>query len=378
MLRRFTSAFVLLAAAAFAAAPRAIGDPADLIVHEWGTFTSIAGPDGSAVGWAAQAGPNDLPCFVERSRANPKASAWGTVRMETPVLYFYAPHDTDVSVRVRFPQGVITEWFPRGVVDGGRIAWTGVGVRPALAPDFLVEPGPSHYYLARETDASPLVLGAARERFLFYRGVGTFAPPIAAISSGDGSIAVWNPRGRPIGDVIAFENRGGATAYDLWRDAGAQATLAMPALDAASAPPAAELERMLIAGGLYAKEARAMVDTWRDSWFEEGARLFYVVPSAAVDSILPLAIEPAPAQTVRVFVGRVELITPTTERAVAEALANDDRVTLAKYARFMEPIGKRLTEAASRSDRAALSRQLQAYYASSIAVARSCGERRES
>ena len=35
-----------------------------------------------------------------------------------------------------------------------------------------------------------------------------------------------------------------------------------------------------------------MVETWRDSWFEEGSRLIYIVPSRAIDAILPLQIEP--------------------------------------------------------------------------------------
>jgi len=39
---------------------------AELTVHEWGTFTSVAGPDGKAAQWLPLAGPGDLPCFVER------------------------------------------------------------------------------------------------------------------------------------------------------------------------------------------------------------------------------------------------------------------------------------------------------------------------
>ena len=39
-----------------------------LTVHEWGTFTSIAGEDGRAIEWLALDGPTDLPCFVERAR----------------------------------------------------------------------------------------------------------------------------------------------------------------------------------------------------------------------------------------------------------------------------------------------------------------------
>src|SRR6184192_3400879 len=97
-------------------APTRANDPDALTVHEWGTFTSIAGSDGTAVEWHALGGPSDLPCFVERSAFNIKGALAGTVRMETPVLYFYAPRETIVDVRVRFHGGVITEWFPRASV----------------------------------------------------------------------------------------------------------------------------------------------------------------------------------------------------------------------------------------------------------------------
>lgn len=95
---------------------------------------------------------------------------------------------------------------------------------------------------------------------------------------------------------------------------------------------------MLVRQGLYLDEAHAMVETWRGSWFEEGSRLIYVVPAEFVNRILPLTIHPTPAQTVRVFVGRLELVTPATERAVESAFAAHDRRTLEKYGRFLEPI----------------------------------------
>ena len=41
-----------------------------------------------------------------------------------------------------------------------------------------------------------------------------------------------------------------------------------------------------------------MVETWRDSWFEE-ARVFYLAPPASVDGILPLSVSPAPAAVSR-------------------------------------------------------------------------------
>src|SRR5438477_10594958 len=88
--------------------------PSDLTVHEWGTFTSVAGEDGSAVDWDALGGKDDLPGFV--NDFGHRCSKWrltGTVRMETPVMYFYSPRELDAHVKVAFPQGLITEWYPR-------------------------------------------------------------------------------------------------------------------------------------------------------------------------------------------------------------------------------------------------------------------------
>jgi hypothetical protein len=59
-------------------------------------------------------------------------------------------------------------------------------------------------------------------------------------------------------------------------------------------------------------------------------------------SILPLQIDPKPARIARVFVGRIEVITPTTENAVIAAIrGNDDRL-LAGHSRFLEPIVQRI------------------------------------
>ena len=73
-----------------------------------------------------------------------------------------------------------------------------------------------------------------------------------------------------------------------------------------------------------------MLETWRDSWFEEGLRVFYVLPRAATDAALPLTIDPKPDELVRVLVGRVEVITPELE---ARVLADPK-----SYGRFAEPI----------------------------------------
>lgn len=94
-----------------------------------------------------------------------------------------------------------------------------------------------------------------------------------------------------------------------------------------------------------------MVQTWGDSWFEEGSRLIYIVPARFVNTILPLTISPAPAQTVRVFVGRLELVTPATEKAIATAFESRDAVTLRKYGRFLQPMLEEMFRNASDEDR---------------------------
>jgi hypothetical protein len=339
-----------------------------LIAHEWGTFTSVAGEDGGPIQWLPQAGPPDLPDFIGRINCSLKGALLGTVRMETPVIYFYAPREMTVNVGVRFRQGVITEWFPRpaGTSDDiinsafrGNVTWSNVKVRPGGAAQFPTESKKNHYYVARETDAAPLQVGSDRERFLFYRGVGRIPPPINARVSADGQIVVSHTRGEPLGDIILFENRSGATAYAAQHTGSARAAFNALEPEGEGPSPHMHLQKTLVAHGLYPKEAKAMVESWRGSWFEQGTRLFYIVSGKAIDAILPLQIDPPPVDVKRVFVGRIEIATPATLREVKNALEQRDQVKLAEYGRFLEPIGKQLVSSLPGPERAAISRRLE-------------------
>jgi hypothetical protein len=358
MRHRFTSVVILLAASLLVSAevPNDAStrrmDPAGLVVHEWGTFTSVAGEDGAAVEWVPPNGPQDLPCFVARVPFNIKGWLPATVRMETPVLYFYSPEERTVDVRVRFRQGIVSEWYPRADVAPraietttlsnpaleGTIAWNRVRVLPRASEQYPVESGANHYYAARKTDASPIEVGTEREKFLFYRGIGNFALPLSARISADGDVVVTTSKGESVRDVMLFENKRGAIGYEARRATAKTITLGSPAPVSTEASVRASLTRMLVTHGLYEKEAAAMVETWRDSWFEEGTRLFYIVPQASIDAVLPLEITPQPAAVARVFVGRIELITPAVVREVKEALASRDRATIARHGRFLKPI----------------------------------------
>jgi hypothetical protein len=317
--------------------------PSDLTIHEWGTFTSVAGEDGSAVTWDALGGKDDLPNFVSNSGLRcAKRSIADTVRMETPVLYFYSPRELDAHVKVEFPHGLITEWYPQAQQFTGAIAWPSIKVEPYTSPALPMETAPSRYYAARETDSAPITVGDQHEKFLFYRGVGNFQVPLSARVTSEGTIAIENNGAEPVPSVILFENRGGRLGYRNVGDVKDAVTIEPPSLDSSLPVLRTELETALVAQGLFPKEAQAMVETWRDSWFEEGTRLIYILPARAVDAFLPLHVDPAPSQTARVFVGRVELITPETMRSVQDAMASGDWPVIESYGRFVDSILDRI------------------------------------
>src|SRR5258708_39524319 len=106
---------LLLSLLFLAADDRLVNPPAtsSLTVHEWGTFTSVAGEGGAAIEWNTLGCKSDLPQFVnDFGYRGFKFRLRGTVRMETPVLYFYSPQELTAHAKVSFPKGIITEWYP--------------------------------------------------------------------------------------------------------------------------------------------------------------------------------------------------------------------------------------------------------------------------
>jgi hypothetical protein len=344
-----------------------------LIVHEWGTFTSIAGKNGFSLEWRPLNGTSDLPSFVydasgfggaglRSGQRCIKCNMEALIRMETPVIYFYADRETSVSVKVALSKGKITEWYPQarlvyGSTPSDGIDWGRITVLPGAEESFPIETKPSHYYPARETDAAPLrvctVKGEQREKFLFYRGVGTFDQPLT-VRLDDGSVVAKNTSSETIPQLILFENRGGNIGYQVRSSFDREIVLDRPALGQTQEALERDLEAMLVAQGLYEKEALAMIKTWRDSWFEEGLRVFYIVPRKVTDSILPLTIEPQPSELTRVLVGRIEIITPEMEKEIESSLADSSRdlnevaeEITRKHGRFAEPVLKDVLEKTS-------------------------------
>jgi len=98
--------FVLLLAGAIPASG------AELVVHEWGTYTSVQASDGHSLGGVHHE-DEALPAWVHRRNLNDPQNYYfeqlpeePRQQLETPVLYFYSPTARDVEVSVSFPQGI--------------------------------------------------------------------------------------------------------------------------------------------------------------------------------------------------------------------------------------------------------------------------------
>ena len=337
-----------------------------LVVHEWGTFTSIAGKDGVALEWRPLNGSADLPKFVHSMqdgrglRHGPTKADFRTlVRMETPVIYFYTNREMDITAEVKFPKGKITEWYPQARSVAAGINWGSLKLAPDAAFNLAADSSDNHYYAARETDAAPVqVCGTngrpvEQEKFLFYRGVGSFDLPLSVKLAND-RLDLVNRSKEEISHLIVFENRNGKIGYRVINHFSGETAIERSQLDKDLEAVIRDLRQVLVSSGLYEKEAEAMIKTWRNSWFEEGMRLLYILPRGIIDSTLQLQIDPQPAEVVRVLVGRTEVITPEMEKEVKRqvSMLNDaspkvrEQASLAiqKLGRFYEPILKRIME----------------------------------
>src|SRR6266576_2067746 len=233
----------------------------ELVIHEWGTFTSVAGQDGRALVWRPLNVESDLPSFVYsvdkgdtwRGLRYPSKSGLAvSVRMETPVLYFYAKEAMTVAVKVAFPNGRITEWYPTAQVSKGNIDWGELRIMPGAQVYLPNDFRENHYYPARETDAAALQVrggeATEQEKFLFYRGVGNFDLPLS-VRPADDKVVIKNLGDENVRKVVLFENRGGRIGYqisDLPDRSESEVSLARPELGGNLSDLRREMKALLV------------------------------------------------------------------------------------------------------------------------------------
>lgn len=341
----------------------ASGEPSPLLAaHEWGTFTSVQGSDGVAL-WGLHHEEEPLPDFVI-SRSGIASSQKGLEmlpeevdqKLETPVIYFYAPGPVDVTVKVDFPKGVIGQWFPAAEelappiyqltqIAGGAMTWK-VALDPAIDPGLFPAVDPADIWApSRNVAATPLRAQGQHERFIFYRGLGRFSVPVR-VQTVDGEVRITNDGDAPLEGVMLLRPGADGGSFALLGALGPGQTVTHP--EAVGEPSAAWLEgaaealvQLLTATGLYEDEARAMVDTWSRSWFEAGSlRVLYIVPRPWTDALLPLTLEPTPKELVRTLVGRIEVLTPAEEASLVALVQSNlgaPELAVASLGRFAEP-----------------------------------------
>jgi hypothetical protein len=371
------------------AAQAASRQASDLVVHEWGTFLGMNASDGTALDGMYHE-EHALPSFVHSRSRDQLRLPFMFVKGETPVIYFYTPRPVNVRVGVGFREGIWTQWYPQAALvrpslleqaqaperlTGGRICWqaevipAGAAVPATFAPP--ATDGDALWNFARDVDAafvktidaSGATPRAEYERFLFYRGLGQAGMPLRADSRSGGTLDL--EREPSLGDgvrhifVLRVEDGRGSFEYRPALRPGERATGVIPSMKRAR-PLAEFTERLadalaakLTESGLYAKEARAMVNTWKSSYFQrEGVRILFVLPQSWTDAFIPMTIVPQPREVVRVMVGRLELLSPERERRAEAAvldLAGTDAARrrdafayLRDQGRYVEPIVRRI------------------------------------
>ncbi|MEA3187133.1 MAG: hypothetical protein QOD99_963 [Chthoniobacter sp.] len=335
----------------------------ELIVHEWGTFTSLQDEWGNTIG-GINTDDEPVPDFVKDVarmllikpgdappnffQGAPSCHPDVTMRLETPVLYFHSAtrFNKPVTVQVAFQGGWLTQFFPGAMSqnpginpDAARYGSLGDKTKSTLEwKDLRL----SDHGTAVATDMpvwlKPRMVNASfvqttddeAEKFLFYRGVAHLDAPVV-VKQRDGKVEIAmrdrvSARLTGIGGFWYVDIRQDQTAAFRWIAASDAKMVTTEAAFAENdygeiAKLKSEMHTALKADGLFADEATALLDTWELSYFKSaGRRLFFLVPEAWTNEVLPLSITPQ-CQIKRVMVGRVEMVTPEQRRFLAKIAA---------------------------------------------------------
>ncbi len=384
-------------------------------LHEWGTFTTVSGSDGRLLS-GLEREEEPLPTSVQSldqlyavNVRSPFSKGWSidrelqnvTVKMETPVIYFYTEQPMHASVKVGFHGGSISQWFPprtSGEIAPdpgvklpkanarelptvrpvnfasnyeGSIAWD-IDIIPSSAADqslmFRGDENPTWLYPRMTDSALVRTKDGSTEKYLFYRGLGNFVPAVSFTTSENGNIVVHNNSKQAMPAMMLFNHEPGGLKDGTYRGpkvstlrvgpvaAGDSKTIALTSLlpqEKWQKSVYQEMSQLLQDQGLFRKEADAMVQTWWKSYFSHpGLRAFWIVPQESLEAVLPLAVVPAPEKSVRVMVGRSEILTQEFEKQLAQAFkgaTEEGRQNPWAQDRFFQPYAKRVEELTKRT-----------------------------
>lgn len=333
-----------------------------LEIHEWGTFTTLNSSTGNGLsGLFVDA--SRLPAFVHglpyfnydpvSGWASPDKLRNVTVKMETPVLYFYSDKEVDVDVKVKFQGGTISQWYPQcydceanpsaASVDfakepyQGHIAWKAKVLAPGSNLPYTTTAlgGETGEWTAPRSTLANQLRGQQGEieKFLFYRGLGNFTSALQISFKNPGTLVLRNTGDEDIPWVMIYDRQGDLSyPASIWFQGPLKAHANIEAGKSTDdfpsyGPGTAAMDSLynhLVVAGLSTQEARALLNTWYNGYFIEGGlKAFWILPRAQVDRILPLEITPMPDKIVRVIVGRSEILSPAFEETLYKAKADD-------------------------------------------------------
>jgi|JI6StandDraft_1071083.scaffolds.fasta_scaffold85335_2 hypothetical protein len=326
-----------------------------LKIHEWGTMTSWHRSPGDALGGLNNTAHQDvLPAFVHISEdrglqtfskgndviGHPDV----TMRLETPVVYFYPDATFDKSKKINFKAsfnaGLLNEFYPKAVTldknirrqsatrldatSRSSLEWKDI----ELGGNWPVPQTNMPVWLApRQVKATKVRVGSEAEHYLFYRGVANIPSLLATQHSKTENYLKISTRAEntlnsqkliipnawyisiQADKTLAFKNLGALTLnqsnnlllkteYQFPKNTYTQA---------GKAKLREEIHQALVRDGLFDDEAWAMLNTWDSSYFEQsGERILFIAPKAWMDHYIPLEVS-VPSHITRVFVGRIDL-----------------------------------------------------------------------
>lgn len=318
----------------------------DFVVHEWGTFTTVQGSNGKMLSGLYRE-EEHLPGFVyhhagfspdpavQKGLYRPADNV--TVKMETPVVYFYSKGERQANIKVDFPNGSISQWYPerqKGEEAPGTekldfqqpyegwIEWDCKVLNKNTEKTINTNPleETNTWTAPRATDANLVESPNGQvEKFLFYRGIGNFETTVS-LSFEEQQLKIENTSSETIPYVFVYEKWDNEDPV-VWWTGSLDGKGTKKVSEPTSGMSEMELEKKfleftgaLVDEGLYEKEAVSMLKTWHESYFNSyGIKVFWIVPRSITDEVLPIEVSPAPTELERVLVGRSEILTPEFE-----------------------------------------------------------------
>jgi len=318
-----------------------------LTVHEWGTFTSLHGSHGGILS-GLYFEEEQLPPFVYHFPGFSPDSAIQlngyfpcknvTVKMETPVLYFYSDIERHFQLNVNFPHGVISEWYPNrsggdiapsgdtldlNTEHVGEISWDATVLEKNTENQLTeISNTTAKWEAARQTDAN-LVMNQSGEveKYLFYRGIANFSLPLELYFSDSTQLIVRNNSASDISFMYIYDHmiNDGVRIWGIGPIRSEETKVfAMPG-SYNSNQDNAPFQKALVGAGLNDKEALALLTTWSEGYFQTiGFKVFWIMPRKITDQTIPLTMNPTPDTLQRVMVGKTEILTIPFEKELLD------------------------------------------------------------